>query len=229
MSKRTSQTLFEALGMIRDTRHPRGLRLPAQFMLAVTVAAMLSGRKNLLAVAEWVRDQDRAFLREMGMVRYHPPSKSSFYDFFKIIDIVAFEALLVGWLQGISSSALDLQRISLDGKTLCGSARKHGEVPGVHLISAYLQQPGCVLAQRRVDEKTNEHKAALELIQMLILDKAVIVGDAIFCQRDLSEAVLEGGGDYFWVVKDNQPELKDAIAGAFEAPVSPPRDKALAG
>ena len=229
MSKRTPQTLFEALGTIRDTRDPRGLRLPAPFMLAVTVAAMLSGRKNLLAVAEWVRDQDRVFLREMGMVRYHPPSKSSFYDFFKTLDIVAFELLLAGWLQGMSAAVPDLQRISLDGKTLRGSARKHGEVPGVHLISAYLQQSGCVLAQRRVEEKTNEHKAALEMIKTLILDQAVIVADAIYCQRDLSEAVLEGGGDYFWVVKDNQSDLKDAIAGAFAAPVSPPRNKALAG
>lgn len=229
MSKRAPRTLFEALGMIRDTRDPRGLRLPAQFMLAVTVAAMLSGRKNLLAVAEWVRDQDRAFLRQMGMVRYHPPSKSSFYDFFKTLDIVVFELLLAGWLQEVSASSPGLQRISLDGKTLRGSARKHGEVPGVHLISAYLQQPGCVLAQRRVEDKTNEHKAALEMIKTLILDKVVIVGDAIYCQKDLSKAILKGGGDYFWVVKDNQPELKDAITGAFAAPVSPPRDKALAG
>ncbi len=222
------RTLFEALGTLPDTRDARGLRYPAQFVLALTVAAMLSGRKNLLAVAEWGRDQDRSFLRALGMPCYYPPSKSLFYLFFKQIDIHAFEALLATWLQELCGIRLSLSAIAFDGKTLCGSARKGGEVPGVHLISAYLQEPGCVLAQMRVDAKTNEHKTALELIKKLILEDAVITGDAMYCQRDLSAAVLEGGGDYFWVVKENQSELRAAIRDAFTAPVSPPGAETLA-
>ncbi len=45
-----------------------------------------------------------------------------------------------------------------------------------------------------------------------------MTGDAIFCQRDLSEEVVDAGGDYIWVVKDNQPGLETDIAAglAFE-------------
>jgi predicted transposase YbfD/YdcC len=46
----------------------------------------------------------------------------------------------------------------------------------------------------------------------------VVTGDAQFCQRDLSEAVVAGGGDYFWAVKENQPALLEAIAYLFAEP-----------
>lgn len=46
----------------------------------------------------------------------------------------------------------------------------------------------------------------------------VVTGDAQFCQRGLSEQVVAGGGDYFWVVKENQPDLHWAIAALFADP-----------
>jgi predicted transposase YbfD/YdcC len=76
-----------------------------------------------------------------------------------------------------------------------------------------------VLVQVRVDAKTNEHKAALQLLGILPVAKTVFVGDAMFCQRDLCAAIVEGGGDYVFFVKDNQPSLAvDIGAGlAYEA------------
>jgi len=46
----------------------------------------------------------------------------------------------------------------------------------------------------------------------------VVTGDALYAQRELSRQVVEQGGDYFWVVKDNQPTLKADIALLFEDP-----------
>ena len=69
----------------------------------------------------------------------------------------------------------------------------------------------------RVDGKTNEHKTALELLKNLVLNGCVIVADAAFCQRDLSEAIVAEGGDYFFAVKDNQPTLRREIEHEFMA------------
>jgi Transposase DDE domain len=93
----------------------------------------------------------------------------------------------------------------LDGKTLRGS--KDGEVPGQHLVAAYATHAQAVLAQIRVDAKTNEHKAALQLLGVLPLAGTIFLGDAMFCQRDLCAKIIEGGGDYLFFVKDNQPSL----------------------
>ena len=43
----------------------------------------------------------------------------------------------------------------------------------------------------------------------------VVTGDAMFCQRDLVERVIEAGGDYRLTAKDNQPALVVDIRGGF--------------
>src|SRR5262249_10143325 len=103
--------------------------------------------------------------------------------------------------------------IALDGKTVRGS--KDGEAPGQHLVAAYAADAQAVLAQVRVDAKTNEHKAALQLLGILPLRGRIVTGDALFCQRDLCAKVVAGGGDYVLAVKDNQPSLADDIAAGL--------------
>ena len=103
--------------------------------------------------------------------------------------------------------------VSLDGKALRGS--RDGEAPGQHLVAAYAPLVEAVLVQVRVDAKTNEHKAALELLGLLPVRNRIVIGDAIFCQRDLCEQIIEQGGDYIFFVKDNQPGLHADVAAGF--------------
>ena len=92
---------------------------------------------------------------------------------------------------------------------------RDGELPGQHLLAAYVPEVEAVLAQMRVDAKTNEHKAALRLLGILPLAGKVVTGDAMFCQRDLAEKIVAEGGDYVFVVKDNQPGLGTDVAAGF--------------
>ena len=84
---------------------------------------------------------------------------------------------------------------------------RDGELPGHHLVAAYAVAAAAVVAQLRVDTKTNEHKAALQLLGILPVRGRLFTGDAIFCQRDLCQEIIDGGGDYVFTVKDNQPGL----------------------
>jgi hypothetical protein len=104
--------------------------------------------------------------------------------------------------------------VSLDGKTLRGSTNV--QLAGVHLLAAYAHEAGIVLRQLPVDVKTNEHKAALEMLDLIPVKGKLITGDAMFCQRDLSRKIRAKQGDYLWPVKDNQPDLKAAIEDAFD-------------
>jgi hypothetical protein len=201
----------------------------------MATAAMISGCSSLDAVAQWGRmmfQRHRTRWRSLGFHSYRSPSSSTLSRTFRVIDAERFEALLGAWVAGLRSKGVGTvsgRAVSMDGKTLRGSQRRQGEVPGVHLLSAYMQEAGCVLAQCRVDEKTNEHKAALDLIDTLILKETVLVGDAIFCQKEVAQAVREAGGDYLLVVKDNQASLKEAISAAFEPPSSPLGTQRVAG
>ena len=112
------------------------------------------------------------------------------------------------WIQGRLRPG-DAPHISLDGKTALGS--RDGDTPGVHLVSAYAPEVKAVLAQLRVDAKTNEHKAALELLGVLPLKGKVVTGDAMFTHRDFAQEVRDQGGDYILIVKDNQSQLRAQI------------------
>ena len=46
----------------------------------------------------------------------------------------------------------------------------------------------------------------------------MVTGDALYAQRDLSRQVVEQGGGYLWVVKDNQPTVKEAVSLLFADP-----------
>lgn len=108
-----------------------------------------------------------------------------------------------------------LSAVSLDGKTLCATLRAFA--PAVHLLAAVDHHTGPVLQQCRVSDKTNEHKAALELMQTFCMTGRIVVGDAIFCQRDVCQAVIDSGGDYVFAVKENQPGLLRDIELEFNA------------
>ena len=56
------------------------------------------------------------------------------------------------------------------------------------------------------------------LLAQLDLTGKVVTGDALYAQRDLSQRVLEQDGDYFWVLKDNQPGVKEAVSLLFDQP-----------
>src|SRR5262249_50107988 len=91
-----------------------------------------------------------------------------------------------------------------------------GPIPAVHLLSAFIPCAAVVLQQLRVDGKTNEHKAALKMRGVLPgLRGKVATFDAMFTHRDVAEEVLDQGGDYLFIVKDNQPLLKAQIRAAI--------------
>jgi hypothetical protein len=203
--------LLEVFASLPDPRKRRGSRHPLAALLSLTAVALLAGMRSLEAIAQFGRDHGLAFRLLLGFTRLGTPGKGCLSYLFRRLDIAAFEQALARWVLARCPEMGDA--IALDGKTLRGSARKG--VPGVHLLAAYAPKVTAVLGQLRVDAKTNEHKAALELLGLLPLEGKVVTGDAMFCHKDVCAKVLEGGGDYVFTVKDNQPQLHFDIAAMF--------------
>ena len=203
-------SLVEFLATIPDPRKRRGRIHPLTAVLSLAVVAMRAGCKSLEAIAQFGRDHGVPLAHALGFRRKKTPAKSTFSEIFRAIDLEAFEAALQAWIQ---ARLRDDQAIALDGKTLKGS--RDGDVPGVHLLAAFMPDSAAVLGQLRVDAKTNEHKAALQLLGVLPVQGKVVSGDAMFTHRDVAQAIRDGGGDYLLFVKDNQPELKAQIEAAL--------------
>jgi hypothetical protein len=208
-------SLLEELAQVPDPRSRRGTRHPLSAILGLTVLAMLTGCKSYTAIAQFGRDKGFALAFALGFRRGKTPTKSRLSTLFRRLDVAAFEAALSRWVTARLGTP-DGLHVCIDGKAVRGS--RDGDAPGHHLVAAYAPAAQAVLAQLRVDAKTNEHKAALQLLGILPVRGCIFSGDAAFCQRDFAAQVIDGGGDYVLTVKDNQPGLAiDIAAGlAFE-------------
>jgi hypothetical protein len=191
----------------------------------LVASAMLCGRRSLSAMAEWGRHYNH-LAPLLGFTRrtrdgtaYRTPCTSELHTLLAGLLAAVFEAALTRWILSQGVTDLDERVVALDGKTLRGS--QGHQLPGVHLLAAYCRDIEGVLAQLAVPGKTNEHKTALELLRLIPLKGTLITGDAAFTQRDLCEAVIQGQGDYFLTVKDNQPTLQADIRAAFGPAFSP--------
>jgi hypothetical protein len=224
-----SNSLMELLEGIHDPRRARGKRHPISALLALAVVAMLAGMTSYEGIVQYGQERGGAFLYLLGFTRKRGLCKATYSRVFRRIDVADFESRVAQWIQRRLGSN-DAPHIALDGKTLRGS--RDGETPGIHLVAAYAPDVRAVVGQLRVDAKTNEHKAALELLGVLSVQGKVVTGDAMFTHRDVCAKVIEREGDYMLPVKDNQPTLRANIAAVFaepEAGLSPPADRASRG
>jgi hypothetical protein len=213
-------SLLEYLQQIPDPRGRKGRRHELTAMLATLVCAFLQGARGYSAIAQWIHSQEVHFWHELGYTR-RPPKPGAFRKLLMKLSAGHFEQAIRDWMAHCLGEIAEqgLEAVALDGKTLCGTLQPLERA--VHLLSVLDQKTGCTLSQTRVDEQTNEAKTALELLRSLVLKGRVVTGDAIFCQREVCQEVLARGGHYLFVVKDNQPTLKEAIAAEFTADFSP--------
>ena len=219
-------SLFASLADLPDPRSPHGRRFALSTLLASACAAVLCGQASYAAIAQWTRNQPAELLRALGFFRT-PPTDGAFRYLFSLLDLAAFEAALAAWVARlIPVTPEQLRPTPLDGKTLCGSDDKLRGA--VHLLSLLDGPTGGVLKQLAVDAKTNEHKAAFDLLRGMLLRGRIVTADAMFCHRDFAQQVRDQGGHYFFAVKDNQEQLKRDIASAFEPAFSPLRTAAAA-
>jgi hypothetical protein len=205
-------SLAEELATVPDPRSRKGRRHPLTAILSLTTVAILAGCQSLEAIAQFGRDRGTALAHALGFTRGKTPNKSCLSKLFRRLDVAALEEALGRWILGrVQHQGWDA--IALDGKTARGSA--DGDVPGVHLLTAYVPAVAAVLKQIRVDAKTNEHKAGLRLLGVLPLAGKVVTADAMFTHRDFAQEVRERGGDYILIAKGNQPELQTQIRAAL--------------
>jgi hypothetical protein len=206
--------LVVLLQQIPDPRRREGRRHPLPAVLSLLVLAMMAGMRGLQGVVEFGRNLPADVVAALGFTRPKTLAKSTLSEILRAIDIDAFEAAVRQWLQGQAQHA-GWTAVAVDGKTLRGATGE--QLPGVHLVAGYAHEAQLVLAQLRVDSKTNEHKAALELLGLLPLAGAVVTADAMFTHADFCQEVRQGGGDYLLAVKDNQPTLLRDIEAIFVA------------
>jgi len=181
--------------------------------------AKLCGQDKPYGMADWVQNRGEYLAEALQLKRRKMPHHSTYRRLLGEVGGDEFDALIGDYLAALPGVGQEVV-IAIDGKTLRGTI-SFDDPFGLHLLAAYMPGEGIVLMQMVVEkDKENEIVVAPKLLKCLDLRGKVVVGDAMQTQRDLSVQIVEAGGEFVWIVKDNQPNTRQAIEQLF-APEKP--------
>jgi predicted transposase YbfD/YdcC len=119
------------------------------------------------------------------------------------------------WIEAVTEITKG-QVIAIDGKSL-RSALERGESRGaIHMVSAWATENRLVLGQRKVSAKSNEITAIPELLKILTIEGTIVSIDAMGCQKQIAQTIIEQKGDYVFALKGNHPNLYQDVVQLFE-------------
>lgn len=207
-------SLYDYLLKVPDTRGHKGRRYSLISLLVVMVLAKLGGEDKPSGITDWVAERFDQ-LKSMGiMVRDGPPCHMTYRRVLQqVIDAEAFDELVRQYQQQHLKTEPEML-LAMDGKTMRGTIPS-GEMRGTHLLTVYTPEQGLVLAQAQVEKKENEIVVAPQILEQVKLSGAIVIGDAMHTQRELSRQIVASGGHYIWFAKDNQPRTRWAIEKLF--------------
>ena len=178
-------------------------------LLAVAIVAVLGGARSFAAIGQWVCDTDADLLAALGFRGGRRPSESAIRRAFARLDAAKLDAVLGAWMW-TRTRVVDQRRvIAIDGKTVRGARTRdsNGKATAPHLVAAFDHDCGVVLGQLAVTAKSNEIPAVRTLLASYDLAGVVVTVDAMHTQTETAQLIVEGGGDYVFTVKGNQPTL----------------------
>jgi hypothetical protein len=202
-------SLLELFKSFKDQRRGHGLLHRQSFVLACATVGMLMGADSHKGLEDEVGKLDQRQLRALGARkdkntgRCRAPSDSTFFRVLGKVDTAAFDSLVGEWM---SLRELDsLKRIAVDGKTLRGSGRGE-DGKALQLLSAVTHRLRVTVAQREIEEKSNEIPALEPLLESIPrMEGSLVTADAMQCQQQACAYITrQRGADYLIGLKGNQ-------------------------
>ena len=211
MGKGDMENPLKYFAELTDPRVERNREHLLEEILLIAIAAVLSGAESWNDIEDYGRAKQgwlKTFLRLPGGI----PSHDTFNRVFQALDPEELERGFAAWVREIAQLTAGAV-VAIDGKTLRGT-RQTGK-PIVHMVSAWAESNNLVLAQRKVDDQSNEITAIPKLLGALELSGTVVTIDAIGCQRTLVEQIVNRKADYVLAVKQNQAHLLADVKDSF--------------
>lgn len=180
-------------------------------MLTILICGALCSLQNISDIYEWSKAAPvkEFFLKEFQIRKL--PSRAQFYNIIGCVDPEKFNKIFIDWVKTMLSEGTNGKTIAIDGKTICSTAKLTKDNNPLHILTAIISENNLVIGSQECDTKITEPKALRELVELLDISGSIIVADALHCQKKSAEKIVDEGGDYLFVVKDNEPRLKSDI------------------
>ena len=209
-------TIVEHFQDIKDPRINRRKRHILIDIIVISVMAVICDGQG------WEDIEEFAVIRKKWLKTFLqlPNGIPSHDTFRRVISRLNPEEMQVSFSKWIKSvcHAIGSDIVAIDGKTLRHSFER-GERDGkgaIHMVSAWSSKAKLVLGQVKTEEKSNEITAIPELLKMLELKGCIVTIDAMGCQKNIAQSIVDKGGDYILALKGNQGDIHRGTQLSFE-------------
>lgn len=177
-------------------------------ILMIALCTVLSGGEDCTDMAEFARAK-LEFLRGFLKLEHGAPSHDTFSRLFRLLDAEQFRTCFQRFMARFAAACQGV--VAIDGKVLRRSFDKASGKSALHMVSAWGCEQRLVLGQVATDAKSNEITAVPKLLKMLSLEGSIVTVDALNCQREIAQQVVDQKGDYVMALKGNQGTLHDDV------------------
>lgn len=193
---------------LEDPRQQGKVTYPLEEILLLCLLAVLAGAQTITDIALF-GCKKLALLRRFRLFTNGTPAHDHLGDILAMLDAEQFQRCFVAWVAALTGNPEGV--VAIDGKTVRRSGQKRkGQVP-IHIVSAFAARQRLVLGQVKVAEKSNEITAIPKLLDLLAIEGAVVTIDAMGCQREIAQKILDKKADYGLALKGNQGTLREDV------------------
>jgi predicted transposase YbfD/YdcC len=204
--------------ILRDVPDPRtgnATRHDLLDLLAIALTASICGCESCVEFADFAEDREQLF-REFLSLENGLPSHDTFSRLFRLIDPQALSNCFGRFVDVLGADGAGV--VAIDGKTLRRSFDRASGTSALHVVTAFAADAQLIIGQKAVGEGGNEITAARALLELLDLKGALVTADAIHCNVETAQTVLDRGGDYLFALKANRPATLADVESYFADP-----------
>ncbi len=191
-----------------DHRQAGKVTYPLDEVLLLCLLAVVAGADTFVDIARFGTRKIN-LMRRFRPFRDGTPSHDHLGDILATLDADQFQRCFVAWVASLTGAPEGV--IAIDGKTLRRSHHGKGGKAAIHMVSAFAARQRLVLGQVKVAEKSNEIVAIPKLLDLMEIEGATVTIDAMGCQRDIAQKVIDKKADYVLALKGNQGTLRDDV------------------
>lgn len=203
--------IFQGLA---DPRSKRNRLYLMSEILLTTLCSAICGAEGWQDVEDF-GNAKIDYLRQYLPFKNGIPSDDTFRRFYRALDPEQFQRLFREWVRTIQPHIPE-GVIAIDGKSSRHTFDQDKKM--LHMVSAYATEARLVLAQEKVTEKSNEITAIPALLEWLDLKGNIVTIDAMGCQYEIANRIINKQGDYIFSLKGNQGNLNDDVKTFMEDP-----------
>jgi predicted transposase YbfD/YdcC len=193
---------------LQDPRQQGKVAYPLDEILLLCLLAVLAGAETFVDIALF-GSKKLGLLRRLRPFAQGTPAHDHLGDILAVLNAEQFQHCFVAWVAALTGAPDGV--IAIDGKTVRRSHHKSSGTAAIHMVSAFAARQRLVLGQVKVAGKSNEIVAIPKLLDMLAIDGAIVTIDAMGCQRDIAQKIIDKKADYVLALKGNQGSLREDV------------------